>query len=173
MSAYSAWRDRFLRVLLGTHPRVRALVLDVLAPVRILLSFIRLPAKSLTVLAKLPTIVRGTVSAERWGEKEATHDVRDVAAYNPQNPLERYFHEHASGPMIFKWSHYFSIYHRHLSKFINREVNVVEIGIYGGGSLSMWKEYFGGRCAIYGVDIQKECKAFEQEGVHVLIGDQA
>ena len=34
-------------------------------------------------------------------------------------------------------------------KFKGREVHVVEIGIYRGGSLDMWKEYFAPKARIY------------------------
>lgn len=37
----------------------------------------------------------------------------------------------------------------------------------------MWREYFGSRCTVYGVDLQEACMAYEKEGVHIFIGDQA
>ncbi|MEA2226626.1 MAG: hypothetical protein QOF04_256 [Solirubrobacteraceae bacterium] len=89
------------------------------------------------------------------------------------NPLEAYFDAHTEGPGIWKFRHYFEIYHRHFAKFVGREVNVVEIGIYSGGSLNMWKSYFGAGCHIHGVDIQEACRAYEGEDVSVHIGDQA
>ena len=89
------------------------------------------------------------------------------------NPLEAYFDANTEGPGIWKFRHYFDIYHRHFAKFVGREVNVVEIGIYSGGSLGMWKSYFGPGCHVYGVDIQEACRAYEGGGVSVFIGDQA
>jgi SAM-dependent methyltransferase len=91
----------------------------------------------------------------------------------PSNDLQRYFDAVQSGPGIFKWRHYFEIYDRHFEKFINKEVHILEIGIYGGGSLGMWKAYFGPRCRVYGVDILEACRAYEGDGVEVFIGDQA
>ena len=108
---------------------------------------------------------------------------RDWRAWNQQgepcgavadgNPLERFFEERKTGPGIWKWRHYFEIYHRHLAKFVGREPRVMEIGVYSGGSLSMWRSYFGRGCSIYGVDIEPACRAYEEEGVKILIGDQA
>lgn len=72
-----------------------------------------------------------------------------------------------------KWAHYFDIYHRHFNKFVGKEVNILEIGIYGGGSLGMWRDYFGPKCRIYGVDIKEECKVYENEYTKIFIGDQA
>ena len=89
------------------------------------------------------------------------------------NPILSYFNAHREGPGIFKWMHYFDIYHRHFSKFIGREVHVLEVGIYSGGSLRMWREYFGKGCRVYGVDINDACMACKDEGIKVFIGDQA
>jgi hypothetical protein len=52
-------------------------------------------------------------------------------------------------------------------------VRVLEIGIYSGGSLDMWRDYFGPRAEIYGVDIEPACKAYERDGTRIFIGDQA
>jgi hypothetical protein len=89
------------------------------------------------------------------------------------NPLEAYFDAHTEGPGIWKWRHYFPIYQRHLAKFVGREVHVLEIGIFSGGSLGMWRSYFGDACQVYGVDIEPACAIHEREGVRVFIGDQA
>lgn len=87
--------------------------------------------------------------------------------------LERYFDANTDGPGIWKWRHYFEIYERHFARFVGQEVHVVEVGIYSGGSLPMWRQYFGDRCRIYGVDIEPACRAYERDGVQVFIGDQA
>ena len=88
------------------------------------------------------------------------------------NDLERYSRESA-GRLIYKWDHYFEIYDRHLSRFRNRSVNVVEIGVFKGGSLKMWKDYFGPEAHIWGIDIDPACRAFAEDGIDILIGDQA
>ena len=41
-----------------------------------------------------------------------------------------------------------------------------------GGSSQMWREYFGPDAKIYGVDIDPRCKAWEEPGFQVFIGDQ-
>ena len=56
--------------------------------------------------------------------------------------LERYFDAHRTGRGLWKWRHYFEIYQRHFAKFVGREIRVLEIGIYSGGSLQMWRDYF-------------------------------
>jgi methyltransferase family protein len=90
----------------------------------------------------------------------------------PANPLADYFDGHTTGPGLWKWRHYFDVYHRHFQRFVGREVHVVEIGVFSGGSLGMWREYFGAGCRIYGVDLQPECRAYEEGPIRIFIGDQ-
>jgi len=96
-----------------------------------------------------------------------------LPARNDGDALFRYFSDHKEGRGIWKFNHYFDVYERHFSKFRGQEVHVMEIGIYSGGSLDMWKSYFGPHCRVYGVDIEPRCKAYESESVKVFIGDQA
>jgi len=87
------------------------------------------------------------------------------------NPLEKYFREN-SGRRIHKWVHYFDIYHRHFQRFRGKRITVVEFGVSFGGSLQMWRNYFGRRARIYGIDIDPRCKQFEERRTKIFIGDQ-
>lgn len=87
------------------------------------------------------------------------------------NDLEQYFYNNP-GRLIHKWRHYFEIYDRHFSRYRGRPVNIVEIGVYKGGSLQMWKHYFGTQAHIYGIDIDPACQAFAEPQVEILIGSQ-
>ena len=87
------------------------------------------------------------------------------------NPLEKYF-ENNKGNLIHKWMHYFDIYDKHFEKYRNKEVIILEFGVFHGGSLQMWKDYFGKKAKIYGVDIDPRCKKFEDDRVKIFIGDQ-
>lgn len=69
--------------------------------------------------------------------------------------------------MIHKWIHYFDIYERLFEKFIGKEINILEIGVSHGGSLQMWKEYFGDKATIFGLDIDPLCKSFEEEKINI------
>jgi hypothetical protein len=51
-------------------------------------------------------------------------------------------------------------------------VNIREIGVFSGGSLEMWRSYFGDSCHVYGVDIEQSCKSYESDNVTITIGDQ-
>jgi hypothetical protein len=87
------------------------------------------------------------------------------------NDLEKYFSQN-TGRLINKWMHYFEIYERHFSRFRGTDVHVLEFGVHQGGSLQMWKHYFGPRCRIFGVDINPECRRVEEDRIEVLTGDQ-
>lgn len=87
------------------------------------------------------------------------------------NPLREYF-ENNPGRLMSKWMHYFDIYHRHFERFRGRPCTIVEIGVYHGGSLQMWREYFGPQARIIGVDVNPRLTSLNQEGVEIIIGDQ-
>ena len=87
------------------------------------------------------------------------------------NDLEKYFTEN-TGRLIHKWNHYFEIYDRHFSRFRGKDVYIVEFGVSHGGSLQMWKDYFGPHAKIFGIDINPHCKQLEDEQVTIFIGDQ-
>jgi hypothetical protein len=89
------------------------------------------------------------------------------------NPLWTYFGNNRTGPGIWKWEHYFAVYHRHFAKFIDTPVTVLEIGIYSGGSLGMWRSYFGDQCHVIGIDIKDACRVYESDFTSIYIGDQA
>jgi SAM-dependent methyltransferase len=87
------------------------------------------------------------------------------------NPLAEYFLDNP-GRLIHKWHHYFAVYHRHFERFRGRSPVVLEIGVFNGGSLQMWRHYFGKGATIIGVDINPACAQFAEEQVEVVIGDQ-
>lgn len=88
-----------------------------------------------------------------------------------RNELLDYF-EHNEKRMMHKWMHYFEIYERHFSKFKGQEMSLLEFGVLHGGSLQMWKHFFGPKAKIYGVDINPRCAMLEEENIKILIADQ-
>jgi 23S rRNA U2552 (ribose-2'-O)-methylase RlmE/FtsJ len=77
------------------------------------------------------------------------------------------------GRPIYKWKHYFPAYESHFGRYVNRPMKFLEIGCGAGGSLQMWKRYFGPHAMIVGIDIRPGCKAFEEDQIAVRIGNQA
>ncbi len=100
---------------------------------------------------------------------------RNVASHDSSssNPLESYFDSHRSGAGIWKWRHYFETYHTHFSRFRGKRPKILEIGVYSGGSLEMWREYFGEDCELFGVDINSGCMQFQKKGVTIKIANQS
>ena len=134
------------------------------------------PRQAMGVMRNLAASIRGSACGAGWprssGEKEKGGLQAKGVPAPWSNPLLEYFNAHQSGKGIWKWHHYFGIYHRHFSKFVGREVHIAEVGVFGGGSLDMWKAYFGPRCHVYGVDIEPACKNCESDRVKIFIGDQ-
>lgn len=72
-----------------------------------------------------------------------------------------------------KFIKYFSIYEEIFKDYREKDIIFVEIGIYNGGSLEIWKKYFSKKSRIIGIDINPVCKKFEAEGIEVFIGNQS
>jgi hypothetical protein len=87
------------------------------------------------------------------------------------NDLEKYCRENTAR-LVSKWKHYFEIYDRHFSRFRGTDVHIVEFGVSQGGSLQMWKKYFGTNAKLFGVDINPHCKKLEEKQIEIFIGDQ-
>ena len=96
--------------------------------------------------------------------------MRRVGEYR-MNDLQSYFEKNDKA-MINKFLHYFEVYDRFFSRYRGKEVHVLEIGTYQGGSLQMWKEYFGKKAHIYGFDINPNCKMVEEDQIQIFIGNQ-
>jgi hypothetical protein len=94
-----------------------------------------------------------------------------VPASHSMNDLELFFSKH-EGRLVHKWKHYFEIYDRHFSRFRGRPITLVEFGVSQGGSLQMWRDYFGEQAQLVGVDINPACKQLEEPGTRIFIGDQ-
>lgn len=86
--------------------------------------------------------------------------------------LRELFYEH-EGNLIHKWDHYFDIYDRYLSKYRGQPVNILEIGVSHGGSIQLWKKYFGRQAHIYAMDVNPECKKLEEANSTIFIGSQS
>ena len=80
---------------------------------------------------------------------------------------------HHVGRRVDKWQHYFPIYDRHFDRFRGKPVRVLEIGVDHGGSLQIWKRYFGESAHIVGLDIDPRCAEYQEDQIQVRIGNQS
>ena len=74
--------------------------------------------------------------------------------------------------LVHKWHHYIPLYEKYFSNFQDRQVRFLEIGVSQGGSLQMWRKYFGEKAIIYGIDIDPMCKKYNGLSGQVRIGSQ-
>mgnify|MGYP001182480209 CR=1 FL=1 len=69
--------------------------------------------------------------------------------------------------------HNMKIYDDLFSPYQNKKVTFVDIGVFSGGSLFMWKNFFGKKATIIGVELNPIAKQFEKHGFKIFIGDQS
>jgi len=72
-----------------------------------------------------------------------------------------------------KHNSYFQVYEELLEKYIGKPITFVEIGVLDGGSLFMWRDYFGPEARIIGIELNPNAKKWETEGFEIYIGNQA
>jgi 23S rRNA U2552 (ribose-2'-O)-methylase RlmE/FtsJ len=77
------------------------------------------------------------------------------------------------GKVVHKWHHYIPLYEKYFSNFRNRKIRFLEIGVSKGGSLQMWRKYFGRDAIIFGIDINPECEKYNGLAGQVRIGSQS
>jgi cephalosporin hydroxylase len=85
--------------------------------------------------------------------------------------LGEIFFDH-DGRGITKWVDYLDHYDRHFCKYRGTPVKLLEIGIFRGGSLELWRKYFGADAVLFGIDIDKSCLEKVDGPNQVRIGSQ-
>ena len=96
---------------------------------------------------------------------------RIAAAWRAETDFERVVAAH-TGREANKWQHYFPIYGRHFGHLRDCPCSIFEIGVADGGSLAIWREYFGAKAEITGLDINPAVRKCEEAGTTIYIGDQ-
>ena len=97
------------------------------------------------------------------------------------NEDERFFYKNSDLYKLYqnspyrsvKHSGYFQVYEQIFRNFIDSKFTFVEVGIHNGGSLFMWREFFGKDARIIGIDLNPKAKQFEKYGFEIFIGDQS
>jgi len=72
-----------------------------------------------------------------------------------------------------KHSAYFDAYPNLLAPYVGKKVTLVEVGLFKGGSLFMWRDFLGSQARIIGVDIDPSAVKWREFGFEIFIGDQA
>jgi hypothetical protein len=122
---------------------------------------------------------------QAYYKRFARNPVKDlVPSEETPDDLGRFgalFFQH-QGLQAMKWVHYLPVYDRLFGPFEHgfttpegdrRSLRFLEIGVSKGGSLQIWREFFGSAAVIFGVDINPECAKTAGPDRQVRIGSQA
>ena len=82
-------------------------------------------------------------------------------------------HFHKSPYLSKKHSSYFPAYDALLQSYRGKPITFVEIGVLNGGSLFMWRSFFGPEARIIGIDLNPDAKRWEEDGFEIHIGSQS
>jgi hypothetical protein len=124
----------------------------------------------------LPTrfrkIQRGKEQLSRYASPENVNVLSELKSkFGFEGDLANIFSQN-KGLKVHKWHHYIPLYDYYLGKFRGTDVRFLEIGVSRGGSLAMWREYFGPTAVIFGIDIDPECGNLEGIDAQIRIGSQ-
>ena len=88
------------------------------------------------------------------------------------NMIDYYFIKHNTDKSS-KYHNYSRQYEDIFQKFKNRDIKYLEIGVYMGGSVKAMREIFPNAQCIVGVDIDQNCKQYEDVSadIYIEIGD--
>lgn len=86
-----------------------------------------------------------------------------------------------TGNRFVKWAQYFEIYDEHFTVFLEKRrargvvspLRVLEVGVWRGGSLELWRKYFGKAAIIFGVEINPNYPRVGQEVAEIRFGSQS
>ena len=98
---------------------------------------------------------------------------RIIPTYQADTPGATVIESYLESPYTsIKHSSYFQVYEDVFTKYRNKPIVFVEIGILDGGSLFMWRKFFGPSARIIGIDLNPDAKRWEAEGFEIFIGSQ-
>jgi hypothetical protein len=96
-----------------------------------------------------------------------------MSILSSQKSLEDLLNCFATSPEpSFKVSNYFRIYVELFGHLRGTDCTFIETGIANGGSLFMWRNWFGPRARIIGIDLNPESAKWREHGFEIFIGDQ-
>ena len=105
----------------------------------------------------------------KFGGQDVVDDIR--TKYGFDGGLSHLFAK-GSERLVHKWHHYIPLYDRYFSRFRGTDVRFLEIGVSQGGSLDLWRSYFGENATIFGIDIDPNCARVDGISGNVRIGSQ-
>lgn len=89
-----------------------------------------------------------------------------------ETEFEKLIYDH-KGRIVHKWLHYPKVYEKEFGPYRNSDLTFLEIGIFLGGSLEIWRKLFGPDASISGIDINPDCAGYVDAPNRAFIGSQA
>ena len=84
------------------------------------------------------------------------------------------YHAYLNSPYSsIKHSTYFQVYRDLFDAYRGKRFTFVEVGVLNGGSLFMWRDYFGHQARIIGIDLNPEAARWRDHGFEIYLGNQA
>jgi 23S rRNA U2552 (ribose-2'-O)-methylase RlmE/FtsJ len=152
------------------------------------MSALRTARKLLRAAGLLPpdasTLQRRRDEANRYRTPPGPQQVLPPAYFEPVTVAAALPADHAANDLFaiwatlpggHKWLHYFEHYEALFAPLRAQPIRMLEIGVYRGGSLQIWRRYLHPDSVIVGIDIDETCRGFDDPGkhLHVRIGSQA
>lgn len=100
---------------------------------------------------------------------DVSQRIKDL--YDYDGDMLKLFAEN-KGKIVHKWHHFIPLYDKYFSRYRGTKVRMLEIGVSKGGSLSVWRKYFGQDAILFGIDIDPECAIFNGKDAQVRIDSQ-
>ena len=126
-------------------------------------------AIKLLIARRFPSLLQG--SKRKFDSYAASRQEIKAFSNAAERELEKLFYFH-SGRCIHKWAHYLEVYEREFALLRGATIRFLEIGVSEGGSLELWRRYFGEKAIITGIDINPACRSRVDPPNKVRIGSQ-
>lgn len=125
-------------------------------------------------LADVPATLR-TKPVSPSAVKDVSAETRDAMPLLAQMAVDA-----GDGRPFVKWWHYFDAYEEQFSALaqrsregvLDRPVRILEMGVWRGGSLDLWRQYFGPEAVIFGIDIDNVILSLGIDSAEVRVGSQ-
>ena len=79
---------------------------------------------------------------------------------------------HHNGRQVGKSYLFLEAYETHFASFRDKPIRLLEIGVNKGGSLQLWRKYFGKKAIIHGIDIDPSVLSLGIKNCDIHIGSQ-
>jgi hypothetical protein len=125
--------------------------------------------------------IRGFLNSRAERHEARDFDVADsLGAVEALGPLAALAQQH-SGNRFVKWAHYFDVYDEQFQRLIQMRdklgvtapIRVLELGVWRGGSLELWRKYFGENAIVFGIELNPDYPRVHDSVGKVRFGSQA